>query len=184
MDDFLVTATVTDGSPRTGREDLLRRDRDRGGIAAIEEATETGAEARGVEAISEGTVLDGEARLAKETNPSDMVELKTGAQEETDGPTRGKHLEGWDLCSGPHWPLPGTATTAEPGRLRSRTRWFTGTRPRRPPTPSEGQEAPERTCAGLAGTTFTMSEMPMHRPEADLSLDLMLFRSSARRTKD
>ena len=163
MDDLLVT--TIDGSPRMGPGDLLRRVRDPGGAAASGEQTETGAEARGVEAISEGTMLDGKARLARGIKPGDMVESKTGAQEETDEPTPGKHLEGWDLCSGPHWPLPGTATTEEPGRLRRRTRWFTGTRPRRPPTPSEGQEAPERTSAGPAGTTFTMSEMPMHRPD-------------------
>ena len=182
MDDLLVTAT--DGSLQMGPGDLLRRVRDPGGTAAIGEPTETGAEVPGEEAIKEEIALDGEVRAAKGIRPGGTVGSKKDA-EETDELIPGRRLVDWGLhCSGPHWPLPGTATTEEPAHLRRRTKWFTGTRPNRLSTPLAGREGRERTSVGLAEMTCIKSETLTHRPEMDLSRDLMVSRSSARRTKD
>ena len=182
MEDIRVT--TIDGSLLTGPGDLLRRVRDLGRTAAIGEPTETGAEAPDEEARNEETAQDGKVRAAKEVRPGGTVGSKKDA-EEMDELILGRHLVDWGLhCSGPHWPLPGTATSEEPAHLRRRTKWFTGTRPSRLSTPLEGQGAREHTSASPAGTISTMLETPTHRPEADLSLDVMLFRSSARRTKD
>ena len=181
MDDLL--ATVTDASLQMGPGDLLRRARDPRRTAAIGEPTETGAEVPGEEAIGEDIVLDGELRAARGIRPGGTVGLKKDA-EEMDELIQGRHLVDWDLCSGPHWPLPGTATTEEPAHLRRRTKWFTGTRPSRLPTPLAGREGRERTSVGLAEMTCIKSETLTHRPEMDLSRDLMVSRSSARRTKD
>ena len=184
MDDPL--ATVTDDRLRLGPGDLPRqrdRVRDLGGTAASGGPTETGAEVPGEEAIGEEIVLDGELRAAKGIRPGGTVGLKKDA-EEMDEPIHGRHPVDWDLCSGPHWPLPGMVMIEEPAHLRRRTKWFTEARSKRLLTPSAGQEGQERTSAGLAGMTCIESETLSRRPGTDLSRDLMVFRSSARRTKD
>ena len=182
MEDIRVT--TIDGSLLTGPGDLLRRVRDPGRTAAIGEPTETGAEVPDEEAIKEEIALDGEVRAAKEIRPGGTVGSKWDA-EEMDELIPGRHLVDWGLhCSGPHWPLPGTATTEEPAHLRRRTKWFTGTRPSRLSTPLAGQEGRERTSVGLAETICIKLETLTHRPEADLSRDLMAFRSSATRIRD
>ena len=181
MEDIRVT--TIDGSLLMGPGDLLRRVRDLGRTAAIGEPTETGAEAPDEEARNEETAQDGKVRAAKEIRPGGTVGSKKDA-EEMDELIPGKHLVDWDLCSGPHWPLPGTAMIEEPAHLRRRTKWFTGTRPSRLPTPLAGREGRERTSVDLAETTCIESETLTRRPEMGLSRDLMVSRSPARRTKD
>ena len=186
MDDPL--ATVTDGRLRTDPGDPpRRRDRvhDPGGTAASEGATETEAEVPGEEVKEEEIAPDGELRADREEIHSDgMVELRKDA-EETDEPTHGRRPVDWALCSGPHWPLAGTVPIEESARLRRRTRWFMGTRPKRLLTPSAGRlQGQEHTSAGLVEMTYIKSETSTHHPGTDLSRDLMTFRSSARRRKN
>ena len=136
-----------------------------------------------VQVIKEEMVPDGELRADKGIRPDGTVGLKKDA-EETDEPIHGRRPVDWALCSGPHWPPAGMVPIEESARLRRRTKWFTEARPKRPLTPLAGQQGRERTSAGLVGMTCTKSETLTRRPGTDLSRDLMVFRSSARRTKD